>query len=247
MNYVSFSLFGPNPKYHVGAIRNAEQITRFYPGFIPLFFVGPGVPVMCLAKLEKLGAKISDQDVSKVVGFPNTIANGKIWRCLGIEEPQADIVLVRDVDSRFSDRETRAVQQWLKSDKLFHVMRDYSGHNTTIQAGMWGWKKELGTLGMRDSLLKWTQSSKEVSDQHFLHEVIWPKVKHSVMQHDSFSRDKYPGAIPFPDGDKSVSGSFVGEVIDENEKPQKYIRQARRAGKWAHEIVWSDAECAKYE
>lgn len=249
MNYVSFSLFGTDPKYHVGAIRNVEQIKRFYPGYVPLFFVGPGVPEVCIKKLEKAGAKFSGQDLSKLTYFETARPKWslKMIRFLGIEEPDADIVLVRDVDSRFSERETNAVKQWLKSDKLFHVMRDYSGHNTTIMAGMWGWKKELGTLGMHDLVLNWYQDHRDVSDQHFLHAVIWPKIKHSVMQHDSFYRDKYSGAIPFPDGDKSVSGSFVGEVIDENEKPQKYIRQARRAGKWAHEIVWSDAECAKYE
>ena len=43
MNYISFSLYGTNPKYHIGAIRNAEQIKKFYPDFVPLFYIGPGM------------------------------------------------------------------------------------------------------------------------------------------------------------------------------------------------------------
>lgn len=238
MNYVSFSLFGADPKYCVGSIRNAEQTSRFYPGFVPVFYIGSGVPNSCIKSLEKLGAEL----------FFCREQNEKMGRFLAIENPQADIVLVRDVDSRFSTREVRAVEQWLKSDRLFHVMRDYAGHNTTIMAGMWGWKKELGDLEMSGELAKQDPNrAKVISDQPFLSEVIWPKVNHSVMQHDSYFRDRYPGAIPFPDGDIVPNGSFVGEVIDENEKPQKYVRQARRAGKRAEEIVWSDKECAPYE
>lgn len=237
MNYVSFSLFGTDPKYHVGAIRNAEQIRQYYPGFVPLFYLGPGVPGACIEKLKTLGARFLSRGASK-------IANLKLLRFAAIEEPDAEIVLVRDTDSRFSYREADAVKQWIESDKLFHVMRDYTGHNMDIPGGMWGWKKELGTLGIYDAMLKW--SSDPNGDQHFLSEVIWPKIKHSVMQHDTFSRGRYPGAMPFPGGDESNSGFFVGEVVDENETPQKYVRQARRAGKQAHEIVWSNELCEPF-
>lgn len=232
MNYVSFSLFGEHPRYWVGALRNAEQISRFYPGFVPVFFVGSGVPDSCIKALEESGVKlVCGTDI-------NEIPNPKMWRALAIEIPDADVVLVRDVDSRISDREVRAVQQWLKSDKLFHVMRDYSGHGAHIMAGMWGWKKALGTLDMYDSLSKWVQkASYENSDQPFLAETVWPKIKHSVMQHDSFFRDTFTDAIPFPDGDVSKDGAFVGEVIDENEMPHKYVRQARAAGKAVEEMV----------
>lgn len=230
MNYVSFSLFGTDPKYYVGASRNAEQVNQFYPGFVPVFYIGPDVPESCTKSLEGIGAKLIyiGDDINK-------IPNGRIWRALAIEIPQADIVLSRDVDSRISDREVRAVRQWMESDRLFHVMRDYSGHGDFIMAGMWGWKKELGPLGMRDEVVEWYRGdpsrAKPIGVQRFLGERIWPKVKHSVMQHDTFFRDQHPGAIPFPDGDKSESGLFVGEIIDEKGRPQKYVRQARAAMK----------------
>lgn len=210
MNYVSFSLYGACSRYHIGAIRNAEQISKFYSGFVPVFYIGPGVPDSCIHNLEKLGAKI-------VYGDPKIIPNPRMWRFLAFEIPQADIVLVRDVDSRFSDREVRAVEQWLKSGRLFHVMRDYSGHGDLIQAGMWGWKKELGTLGIQDGIINFLKDSSGGDeagwDQKLLAEAIWPKIKHSVMQHDSFSRDRYPGSIPFLTGTHRQMAVLLGKLL----------------------------------
>jgi len=38
-------------------------------------------------------------------------------------------------------REKLAVDQWLASDKICHIMRDHPWHNQPIQAGMFGLKK----------------------------------------------------------------------------------------------------------
>src|SRR5439155_1583824 len=117
MNYVSFVLYGQDPKYQFGAIRNAEQCKRFYPDFVPVFYVHDDIPKACVTALEDLGARISRTGPK--------ITRLMFWRLLAIEKPNADVILIRDADSRFSERETRAVDQWLQSDKLFHCMRDY--------------------------------------------------------------------------------------------------------------------------
>ena len=46
----------------------------------------------------------------------------------------------RDLDSRFSDREHEAVEEWLKSDRSVHVMRDHVTHDFTMLGGLWGTK-----------------------------------------------------------------------------------------------------------
>ena len=46
----------------------------------------------------------------------------------------------RDLDSRFSNREHAAVEDWLKSDKAIHVMRDHPLHNFSMFGGLWGTK-----------------------------------------------------------------------------------------------------------
>lgn len=230
-NYVSFSLYGSNPKYLVGAIRNAEQIKRFYPDFVPLFYIGPGVPESCVSDLEDLGAEVS------YMRQESQISNLMMWRFLAVTKPNAGVVLVRDADSRFSERESRAVEQWLQSDKLFHCMRDYPAHDTLVMGGLWGWKKKL-RLAMYDDIVNWLRMSINTSaiDQKFLAEIIWPGVEHTVLQHDSFFRDKYPGSIPFPDGDSTEDGSFVGEIFDEHDQPQQTCREARKLGKKSEDV-----------
>ena len=46
----------------------------------------------------------------------------------------------RDLDSRFSNREQVAVDDWLKSDKTIHVMRDHPLHDLSMFGGLWGTK-----------------------------------------------------------------------------------------------------------
>ena len=44
----------------------------------------------------------------------------------------------RDIDSRFSSRETDAVKEWReKSRKPLHVMRDHRRHKMVMLAGAW--------------------------------------------------------------------------------------------------------------
>ena len=44
MKVVSYSLWGDNPKYTIGAIRNAELVKSLYPGWKARFYTGSSVP-----------------------------------------------------------------------------------------------------------------------------------------------------------------------------------------------------------
>ena len=44
----------------------------------------------------------------------------------------------RDLDSRLSDREQGAVQDWLDSNKSVHVMRDHINHDFPMVGCCWG-------------------------------------------------------------------------------------------------------------
>jgi len=41
---IAFSLWGNNPKYTIGAIRNAQLLTTIYPGWSAWFYCGSSVP-----------------------------------------------------------------------------------------------------------------------------------------------------------------------------------------------------------
>ncbi len=83
----------------------------------------------------------------------------------------------RDLDSRFSDRELAAVNEWLKSDKDVHTMRDHPDHGTQMLGSAWGSKlvrDEVRNLwedswykGFQDALV-WAKRNDYGPDQAFL-------------------------------------------------------------------------------
>ena len=62
------------------------------------------------------------------------------WRFYPIENKDIDIFLSRDVDSRITEREMKFVNEWINSDKIFHIIRDHPGHRIEILRGTFGIK-----------------------------------------------------------------------------------------------------------
>tara|TARA_R110000851_G_scaffold107051_1_gene227024 strand:+ start:17209 stop:17865 length:657 start_codon:yes stop_codon:yes gene_type:complete len=203
---ICYSLWGDNPKYTIGAVRNAEQIKAVYPGWIARFYCGTSVPKDIIKKLIELDAEIIYVDV------PGDWS-GMFWRFEAIADSDCEVMLSRDTDSRLTNREFEAVSQWLNSDKLFHTMRDHPEHNTEILGGMWGARKPI----LQDivQLMKaYTKGDFWQVDQNFLREVVWPRVAYTTFTHDPFF-----AKIPFPTERKDLE--FIGQVWDENENTIK--------------------------
>ena len=88
-----------------------------------------------------------------------------------------DTFVSRDLDSLFSLREQAAVEEWLKSDKVLHIMRDHPAQMEVILGGLWGTKLPNGKIrshwkkcwsgALKDKLL-WARRDSYGPDQHFL-------------------------------------------------------------------------------
>jgi len=184
MKIISYSLWGDNPKYTVGAIRNAQMCREFYPNWIARFYVGKSVPmdiVSALKNTERTDVVLMDESGDWT---------GMFWRFLAADGE--DIVLSRDTDCRPSWREVRAVEEWLSSDKDFHIMRDHPYHGTEILGGMWGARNGI-LRGISDKISEYNKGNFWQVDQNFLREIVYPVVKDRAMVHDEFFEKK-----PFP-------------------------------------------------
>ena len=95
---ISFSLWGNNPKYTVGAVKNAELAKKVYPGWIPRFYVGSCVDEKIKNQLIELGSQVIEKNV---IGD----WTGMFWRFEAASDPTVDIMISRDCDSRLSERE----------------------------------------------------------------------------------------------------------------------------------------------
>src|SRR5262249_23762414 len=128
----SFSLWGGARKYLVGAIRNAELAPKIYPGWRCRFYCAASVPAETIETLSAM-PHVELVHIPEPGGWRATL-----WRFYPASEPEVSVMISRDTDSRLNQRERAAVEEWLSSDRDFHVMRDHPHHDVPILAGMWG-------------------------------------------------------------------------------------------------------------
>lgn len=209
-NIVSYSLWGNHPMYWVGALKNIELVKEKLPGFICRFYIDKNSD-------QNLIDSIPENDlVEKILVDSKDSFHGMFWRFWASEDPEVNIMLSRDCDSRISDREVSAINDWLKSDKDFHIMRDHPYHTVPILGGMWGVRNGLlRNIGIIDKINNWNRFQRKGVDQDFLGQVIYPLVKNNSLEHDDFFN--FGGNFKkFPTKRNDDKG-FVGEIYDEND------------------------------
>ncbi|MDI1443847.1 glycosyltransferase [Polyangium sp. 6x1] len=202
---IAFSLWGTQPRYTVGAIRNAELAQEIYPGWTCRFYVATSVPEEILAAL----AALPNTEIVRT-GLPGDWT-GMFWRFLAAADSDVDVVLSRDTDSRLSWRERAAVDEWLRSTGDFHIMRDHPSHNVHILGGMWGARNGL-LRDMVERVRAYRKSNRYGVDQDFLRAQVYPLVQGRACVHDEFFERR-----PFPTPRNGFE--FVGEPFDEADRP----------------------------
>jgi protein O-GlcNAc transferase len=200
---ISFCLWGDNPVYNIGAIRNAELAKEIYPDWVCRYYVGKSTPTNTIEKLKTF------DNVEIVEMDEEGDWTGMFWRFYPASEESVDVVIVRDCDSRLNLREKDAVLEWLESDKGFHIMRDHPAHGTEILGGMWGSKKGV-IKNMKQMIDEFIKGNFWQVDQNFLREKIYPIVKNNCLVHDEYFEKK-----PFPN--PRIDKKFVGQAFDYNE------------------------------
>jgi hypothetical protein len=201
---ISFALWGDNPKYTTGAIKNANISKEFYPDWISRFYIHKDVDISIINEIKS----IQNTEISIVNETPDW--KSMFWRFLPVFDNDTECFICRDCDSRLSDREVAAVNEWSNSDKLVHIMRDHPWHRFVMLGGMIGFKKEAFEI-LINSLRNFNPTNEYGTDYVFFDNVLYPQVKGLSLVHDEFFEKK-----PFPTKRKNFE--FVGEVYDENDQ-----------------------------
>jgi len=213
MILVSFSLYGSNPKYIIGALKNAEEINSFGSEWKSIFYLGSEISREIETELVNFGALVQRQEE-----FWHK--NGMFWRFMAIHRLDYDFLIFRDVDSRISQRELAAVDQWISSKKILHLMRDHPHHNAIILGGMWG-----VTKAVKNTNIVWEKTFNyginHGQDQVFLATEVYPALRKSVHLNDSFFT-VFPRKSKFPT--ERIGFSYVGESLDEDQSFDEALR-----------------------
>jgi hypothetical protein len=202
---ISFSLWGDNPKYCVGAIRNAQLAQIHFPQWQCRFYCGrdvPGIYISALNAFDNTSVWIRPED---------DFTFGAFWRFDAMEKDT--IVLSRDCDSRLSAREKQIADEWLFSERRLSVVRDHINHyEFPILAGMWGVRGGLDD-DMKSRMSSYNKKHVYLMDQYWLRDIIWPALETDSMIHGiketMWMRNSY----------KSLGKDFIGQTYDANDIP----------------------------
>lgn len=202
---ICFSLWGDNYRYTGGALQNIDLAKIYFPDWICRFYVGDNTPEILISKMQ------SNLNVEIIRMNDKCDWTGMFWRFLGASDPNVDIMICRDVDSRLIRRDKLAVDEWLKSDKLFHIIRDHQYHSVPILGGMWGARGGI-LLKIKDLISNYDKGDFHGVDQNFLGEKVYPLIRNNALVHDEFFEKK-----PFPEeAGPRDSRHFVGQAYNGN-------------------------------
>lgn len=209
---ISFSLYGHDPRYTWGAVRNARLALQHYPDWICRFYVPEDYN-------DKAIADLMEFENVEIAHFQDGIPP-MMQRFMVADDESVERFIVRDADSRLSAREAAAVQQWIEEDTILHVMRDHPAHQP-IPGGLWGamWRRpNWAAPRMQDLLETFLGRTKQDPtgyqvDQDFLITMVWGWAHRSSTQHDSSpSRRQGIGGRRFP-LPRNPWPRFCGEVV----------------------------------
>lgn len=210
VNVITFSLYGNGEMYLVGAIENAKLAKKFYPDFECWYYVHK--------------ESITEDIIKQIDAFDNTkiiLKSGNLlkckpmaWRFEAIDDPNVEIMMARDLDTRILLREKLAVDQWLKSDKLFHIMRDHKKfHTYKIFGGMFGTKKIPSIKSWKKIIDSVPQKKQKRNyDLRILEKIVKKIPNNKVFVHST--KKKFPGETihnyPIP---YDSYANFIGQHV----------------------------------
>jgi hypothetical protein len=216
MKVISYSLYGDNQMYCAGAIRNAEIVREKYPDWKCLIWFDSSVPSETIESLAKFENVL-------LIDMTGSLIPGMYWRFLCLDVPDIEVFCVRDADSRITDREVSAVEDWLKKDKTLHLMRDHPHHNYPVMGGMWGFRNDRSRWRITDRLNYWISNQRKtfakMDDMDFISH-IYSDYQEDCVVHDDWMRCK--NSVPFPTA--RADKRFVGEIYLADESTTDHWR-----------------------
>jgi len=128
---IGVSLYGNDPLYYESIKIVSKLVQKYYPHWIIRIYYDYSINQTIICELECLIENNIDFCNINEIPFGSSISNvwnakhmhKMSWRWLPIGDDFVDYFMSRDTDAWINDREYESVQVWLKSNKLFHIMR----------------------------------------------------------------------------------------------------------------------------
>lgn len=197
VNVFSFCLYGAfSDRYYTGMLENIYLAGKYFPDWKVYIYVAPDVEENFLNTCRACSnVRLLETGI--------TGAANMIHRFYAIDEPEVNVMMVRDADSRIHWKDRWAIRDFMnKPQFVAHTIRDNVEHTARMMGGLWGLRKSSG-ICVREEYAKYKEDTslgyRVAHDQNFLADAIYPRVKPSLLVHYSNKR-VLPGeyAIEFP-------------------------------------------------
>lgn len=218
MNVFSFCLYGSNPKYTLGMIENIKMINEYFNEWYTYIYYN-NIPANILEKIKTF---------NNIVLINSTYNNHKTMldRFKPIDIMNVQIMMVRDADSLIHERDRWAINEFIKSNKKLHIIRDHAYHQRPIMGGLFGIKKGLLKFNIEDKIKEFEiyNDDKYDVDQKFLERHIYHiGIKNNDYLLHGHKIPVYEVNIPFPF--HPINDNFCGQVVEYNNgKPYNFFK-----------------------
>ena len=209
----SFTLFGDQEKYWKGLLVNIDLIHDKFPDWEIWVYVGNDVPTSVIHTLSSMLNVI-------LIKTHETGMVNKFFRFIPIDDPDVEICIIRDADSRIYERDEYCIHDFVVSTAGAHIIRDHPNHHHRMMAGMWGIKQGVIGIPIYTLFSHWRASrgtSNFWDDTEFLVHLIYPRIASFALIHDELRNYEPPEQkAPFKVG--ILNGvDFIGQVYEYDE------------------------------
>ena len=214
---ISYTLWGDQPRYLAPMLENLRLAKHLFPRWVVRIHADPSVPADYRREAEKEGAEWQERRLA--AGEP--VFRRLLWRFEVAADPALARFLVRDADALLTVKERVAVDDWLRSGRCFHMMRDFPSHCDLVLAGLWG-----GVAGVLPPVADWLAAFRPWRlenahvDQDLLSGAVWSTLKQSLLVHDSVFTGCL-GSVPFPPYGDLPPGQHVGQNAFIHFRPER--------------------------
>jgi len=182
----SFCLYGPpNPKYYpVATLQNIYLIGTYFPEWKVYLYTAPDVDPGFLEQVAMYSNVVIRP--TETLGSVNMF-----YRFFAIDEPDVEIMMVRDLDSRVHWKDRWAIREFVDNPNFeSHIIRDNVQHTSKIMGGMWGIRKTAG-ICISDLYKLFLDNPTDRgygADQSFLTDYVYPYIWSKALVHYSNGR-----------------------------------------------------------
>jgi hypothetical protein len=214
----SFCIYGESRTYLEGLLSNLSTITSRYASFEKHVYAGSDISEAYIAACESFHS-------TYVHRLPFTGGRLMSHRFLAIDLPNVELMIVRDADSRITDRDRWCIDDFIASDFDLFTIRDHKYHYREIMGGLWGMRRIAG-FSMCDAYEKYTAISKGIdryqSDQDFLRNFVYRRFRQSLLAYSptwAFLGENFRKITLARNGHHDFCGNVI--IIDAHgERPQ---------------------------